>query len=74
MNNKLIVCFPLEIKQRELFSKLYLSYLLLKTKKIDIVIGDKKFFLIDYEKSKNLISEPSLHRLTHRSKQLHFFS
>ena len=55
MNNKLIVCFPIEIKQRELFSKLYLSYLLLKTKKIDIVIGDKKFFFIDYEKSKNLI-------------------
>ena len=55
MNNKLTICFPLEVKRRELISKLYLSYLLLKTKKIDIVIGDKKFFFIDYEKSKNLI-------------------
>ena len=55
MNKKIIICFPLEIKDRELYPKLLLSYYLLKTKKIEIIIGDKKNFFIDAEKSKNLI-------------------
>lgn len=55
MEKKLIICFPIEINSRELLPKLCLAYQLLKTKKINIVIGDKKNFFIDYEKSKNLI-------------------
>ena len=55
MKKKLIICFPLEIKSREFYPKLCLAYSLLKTKKIDIVIGDKKNFFIDFDKSKNLI-------------------
>jgi surface carbohydrate biosynthesis protein len=55
MKKKLTICFPIEIKKREFLPKLYLAYQLLKTKKVNIVIGDKKFFFIDYEKSKNLI-------------------
>ena len=55
MSKKLIICFPLEIKRREFFPKLYLAYLLLKTKKIDVIFGDKKKFFIYFEKLKNLI-------------------
>jgi len=55
MNKKLIICFPIEIKDRELYPKLLVAYYLLKTKKIDVIIGDKKNFFIDTEKSKNLI-------------------
>jgi len=55
MKKKLIICFPLEIKDRELYPKLLVVYYLLKTKKVDVVIGDKKNFFIDAEKSKNLI-------------------
>ena len=55
MKNKLIICFPLEIKSREFYPKICLAYSLLKTNKVDVVIGDKKYFFVDFDKSKNLI-------------------
>ena len=53
--NKIIICLPIEAKNRELLSKTFLAYKLLKKINCEILIGDRKTMFIDFDKSKNLI-------------------
>lgn len=52
---KPIFCIPLEVKNREFLSKIFLSYKLINKIDCQVIIGDRKKLFVDFKKSKNLI-------------------
>ena len=52
---KPIFCIPLEVKNREFLSKIFLSYKLINKINCQVIIGDRKKMFVDFKKSKNLI-------------------